>query len=380
MSQSSEDSQSKIKSALRALPHPEPAPGLDAYYKERELALNADPKKRENYELFLSSARRVSKIDYLPIMLDIENVSRCNFRCVMCSVSSFPKGKRAEDMPLSEFKKLIDEEYGLVEIKLHGVGEPLLQGDDYFSMVRYARSKHIWVRVVTNASLLHQRENYKKLVDSGINEIQISVDGSDQETFGKIRVGGVLQKVKDNCKLVNDYCRSQNKTITKMWTVVQRDNAHQLEALVDLAAEVGFPTQVFSLQMHSWGSIDWEEKNSKLRVDEKILHERLFNLIERGARQGVKVWFWNITEKYSTESPETLCPWPFERGYITSDLRNVPCCMISNPDAYEIGRGKSFAKAWTSDEYVQFREDHLTGNIPQVCQMCYRKSGSSNGS
>jgi hypothetical protein len=30
-------------------------------------------------------------VDYYPIKLDIENVSRCNFRCTMCAVSDWPQ-------------------------------------------------------------------------------------------------------------------------------------------------------------------------------------------------------------------------------------------------------------------------------------------------
>ena len=114
--------------------------------RERELALAADPRCRENYEKYIASGRRNAKVDYLPIKLDIENVSRCNFRCTMCVVSDWPKGQRAADLTLDAFKALIDEQYGLVELKLQGLGEPTMQGDDFFAMIRYARQRNIWVR------------------------------------------------------------------------------------------------------------------------------------------------------------------------------------------------------------------------------------------
>lgn len=208
---------------LRALPSPLPADGREAYTRERELALAYSSRRRENYERYLASNRRSATVDYLPIVLDIENVSRCNFRCIMCITNDFKKGKRARDMSVDEFKRLIDEQYGLVEIKLHGIGEPLLQGDDFFEMVRYARAQHIWVRTVTNASLLHRRDNYKKLVDSDINEIQISIDGADKEVYERIRRLADFEQVTANCKLINQYSRSAGKLRTKMWTVVQRE-------------------------------------------------------------------------------------------------------------------------------------------------------------
>ena len=131
---------------LRELPAPEPAASIEAYRRERELALASSLRRRENFERYTRSSRRSATVDYLPIKLDIENISRCNFRCTMCVVSDWPKGKRGEDMSLEEFQRLIDEQYGLVEIKLQGIGEPTMQGDVFFEMIKYARARHIWVR------------------------------------------------------------------------------------------------------------------------------------------------------------------------------------------------------------------------------------------
>src|SRR5881396_1232519 len=238
---------------LRELPAPEPAAGVEAYRRERELALASSPRRRENFEKYTRSSRRSAAVDYLPIKLDIENVSRCNFRCTMCVVSDWEKGKRGEDMSLEEFQRLIDEQYGLFEIKLQGIGEPTMQGDVFFEMIKYARARQIWVRTTTNASLLHVKDNYRKLVDTGVNEIQISIDGAEKATFESIRRGSRFDKVIENCKLINAYCREKGISRTKMWTVVQRGNQHQLEDLVRLGHQSGFTNQVFSLELTNWG-------------------------------------------------------------------------------------------------------------------------------
>ena len=117
---------------LRALPSPEPAAGSAAYRQERERVLARSPACRENYARYLAAGRRSADIDYAPIKLDIENVSRCNFRCTMCVVGDWPRGKRAQDMSLAAFRQLIDSQPGLLEIKLQGLGAPTLQRDDFF--------------------------------------------------------------------------------------------------------------------------------------------------------------------------------------------------------------------------------------------------------
>ena len=367
------EQKANMKRELRDLPAPEPSAGIETYKRERDLALAADPRRADNYQKYSASHRRDSDVSYLPIKLDIENVSRCNYKCTMCVVSDWAMGKRADDMPLESFKALLDEQYGLVEIKLQGIGEPTIQGDAFFRMIAYARSKHIWVRTTTNASLLHLKNNWQKLADAGPNEIQISIDGATADVFEKIRRGSVFKQVTENCKTINRYLTDQDKRITKMWTVVQKENRHQLPDIVDLARELGFRDLAFALSLANWGLDEWRDRNDAVTVEDSVSNDEAWRLIERGKRLGVRVGFWNSTDKYSTHAFETLCPWPFERAVVTSDLRTVPCCTIGNPDAYEIGRDlkKSFTELWASKEYKEFRQAHLDGQIPDVCKSCY---------
>jgi pyrroloquinoline quinone biosynthesis protein E len=358
---------------LKPLPVPEPMPNADAYHAERRLRIESDKACRENYDKYLKSGRKSESADYLPIKLDIENVSRCNFKCKMCQVSEWHKGKRADDMSFQDFKKIIDEQYGLVEIKLQGMGEPLMAGDDFFSMIRYARNKHIWVRSVTNASLLHLNDNYRNFIDSGINELQVSIDGADKYTFESIRGGSNFQKVKENCQLLNSYCREVGLNLTKMWTVVQQNNIHQLFELVEFASATGFKSQVFSLDLTDWGQEKWRSIHDRHNQVDGINPETSWKLVAYGKKLGVKVSFWNISEKYRAGSLKTICSWPFERAFVSSDLRIVPCCMIANPDVMELGEASSgFSKVWQSDVYSKFRRDHLSGNIPRACKACYQ--------
>jgi len=355
---------------MSILPKPTPAGGVDLYNKERELCLSLSGKKKGNYTKYLVSKKsRGTILDYLPIKLDIENVSRCNFRCQMCQVSQWDKGKRAEDMSFESFKKLIDEQYGVVELKIQGMGEPILGRDNFFAMIRYARERHIWVRTVTNASILHKSENYKKIIDSGVNELQISIDGSTKEVFERVRDNSNFEKIIENCKLVNLYAKKVNKQVTKMWTVVQQDNIHQLSDLVELAAKLHFPSVVFSFDVGDWGQDEWTKKNLNFRSD-TISYEQGLSLIKKGIKLDIDVYFWYLDSKFDNKN---LCPWPFERAYVSSDMRIVPCCMVANPEAKDLGDARKFSKEWNSDKYQYFRNNHIDGCIPEFCKSCYIK-------
>jgi len=290
----------------------------------------------------------------------------------MCQVSDWPGQKRAEDMSFDDFKRLIDSQYGLLELKLQGMGEPLLGRDTYFQMIRYARSKHIWVRTTTNASLLHFKENYKRLIDSGVNEVQISFDGATKETFEKIRRGSTFELVVSNCQLLNTYCRQRGLLRTRMWVVVQRPNIHEFLQFVDLAHTTGFKRLTYSLNLTDFGQEKWHATNGAMTVEEAVTPELAREAMARGRQRGIEVTFWHIFSKYETVRPDTLCPWPFERAYVSSDLRIVPCCMIANPDVIELGNGRTFTQDWNREAYQEFRRAHLEGRIPRICQGCYR--------
>lgn len=357
---------------LSGLPAPEPVPDANTYLRERRISLSRSTRRLKNYITYTRSARRSAQVDYLPIRLDFENVSRCNFACTMCTVSEWHKGTRAADMPVEDFKRLIDEQYGLVEIKIQGLGEPTMQRDNYFEMIRYARSKNIWVRTTTNASLLHLHNNYKKLVDSGVNEIQISIDGADKETFESIRRQSDFNRVVSNCKLINSYCESKGIERTKMWTCVQKGNRHQLSQLVDLAHEMGFKSMGFSLNLVDFGVERWREINDSVTVEGSFTRREADELMAKGRDLGIKVRFWSVTQKYTVDNPANMCPWPFERAYISSDLRIVPCCIIGNPDVSELGSAReNFSGAWFGKEMRDFRQAHLDGDVPKVCESCY---------
>jgi MoaA/NifB/PqqE/SkfB family radical SAM enzyme len=361
----------QVERSFRRTTLPAPQPDLFAYRLNRFLALATSPRRLLNYIKY-RCARRTPHLNYLPIRLDIENVSRCNFHCTMCQVSDWTKYKRADDMSLEDFKRLIDEQYGLLEVKVQGIGEPLL-GKSYFEMLRYARSKRIWVRTTTNASLLHLKESYKQLVDSGVNDIQISIDGATKTTFEKIRRGSRFESVRENCKLINGYCRERGVERTRMWVCLQQDNIHEYFDFIPFADELGFRRVTYALNLNDWGQAKWNSTIRSLTIEERVTPSMTEEAMARGRKLGVEVTFWNNTARYSTAAPAHVCPWPFERAYVSSDMRIVPCCILGNPDVSELGDAHAFTTQWRGEAYRDFRAAHLEGRIPKVCQGCYER-------
>lgn len=348
---------------------PRPYPDRDFYDSVLSKGFDVYPLRHENYLRYQSSERGI-QLDYAPVRLDVENVSRCNYHCTMCQVSDWPGLKRAEDMSFDDYKSLIDRQYGLIEIKLQGMGEPLM-GKCYADMIRYARDRHLWVRSTTNASLLHLKDNYKHVIDADICELQVSIDGATSETYEKIRRGGKFTKVLDNCRLLNQYCRDVGRPRTRMWVVVQKDNVGELSQFPTLAADLGFDRLSLSLDLNDWGQDRWRAVNDAVDVQNSVDIDYAQELIDSGKERGVETTFWFIDEKYNAKKPETLCSWPFERLYVSSDLRIVPCCMVANPDIVDLGDARNLENEWNGAKISEFRKQHLRGDIPEFCKSCY---------
>lgn len=352
---------------MKDIKFPKPSPDLKAYNETIDRGFKMFPRRYQNYLIYKDFARS-PKVSHMPIKLDIENVNRCNLKCEMCQVSTFKNQKRSDDLSLGDFKNILDKQYGVFEIKIQGIGEPFLH-EDFIKMVEYASSKSIWVRSTTNATLLHKKENYKKIIDANIGELQISVDGVTKETYEKIRKNGSFQKVVENCKLINDYCGSIGTNKTRMWVLLQQDNFHELNTFPEFAKELGFKRLTISMDVNGWGSKEWTYKNEQRRVNDKIIQNNINELLIKATKFSIDLSFWDIATKYSKENP---CPWPFERSYISSDKKVVPCCMIGNPEIYNFGELGEFEDIWNSQRYIQFREAHLSGKVPSVCKYCYR--------
>ena len=348
----------------------QPKPDPFAYWTTLYRGFVRYPARLENYVLAINNQRE-AQCYHQPILIDVELTSRCNFRCTMCQVSEWPNGRRAPDLPFDEFRSLIDANLTLTEVKLQGMGEPLLHRD-FFNMIDYMFAKDIWIRTTLNGSLLHARDNYRRLVDSGIGEVQISLDGATKDIYESIRRRANFDLVTRNIALLNNYADRRQRSIARMWVTVQRRNRHQILELADLAVQLGFRRLTYSMNLGGWGQNSWEKTNRDATAD-ALTEAEQDRLAEIKLRDGLDITIWGVSKKYSTQSPNALCPAPFLRSYVSSDMRLVPCGGIGNPQVCDLGPAAALPEQWNSKKYQGFRKAHLTGNIPKYCQACYRE-------
>jgi len=133
-------------------------------------------------------------VEKVPLQIDLFAVDVCNLKCPMCPRQSYIPGKGYMDFNL--VKKIIDQaaEQGLCAFNFAGLGEPSLY-PQLFEVIKYAKAKGVVdVNMHTNGTLLGHDFN-RKLLDSGLDRLIISLDSAEKDRYEKIRVGAKFEKV-----------------------------------------------------------------------------------------------------------------------------------------------------------------------------------------
>lgn len=155
----------------------------------------------------------------------------CNLRCKHCYATA---GKALKDeLTTEEAIETIDalNRLGVPIIAFSG-GEPLIR-KDIFELTKYASEKGIYVAVATNGTLITE-EMAKKLKESGVSYLQISLDGT-KETHESFRgIKGVFEKTIQGIKNAVKQGFFVNVSMT-----VTRFNYRDVPKVIDICEELG---------------------------------------------------------------------------------------------------------------------------------------------
>src|SRR3954470_11514117 len=180
----------------------------------------------------------------LPGHLQVEVSGACNLRCRMCLVRYAPAvGRREGALAYEDFLALVDSLPDLRRLTLQGLGEPLLS-PHLLDMIRYAADRGVHVGFNTNGVLL-TRSVARSLVAAGTGHVHVSLDGATAATYEDVRHGaglaprpGQFERVVGNLRGLLAARGSQRRPRVVLVFVAMRRNLGELEALVELAAEL----------------------------------------------------------------------------------------------------------------------------------------------
>ncbi|MEO5673695.1 MAG: SPASM domain-containing protein [Chitinophagales bacterium] len=288
-----------------------------------------------------------------PISVSIEPTTSCNLRCPEC-----PSGLRSFNRPTGMLQQnfytgIIDElAEHLLYLTFYFQGEPFLN-PGFLEMVKYASAKNIYTSTSTNAHFLDD-DHARRTVESGLDRLIISIDGTTQEVYEQYRVRGKLDKVIAGTRNILKW-RKEKNSITPLVVfqfLVVKPNEHQLEDIIRLGKEMGVDDVWFKTAQVN----DFENGNEFIPATEKY---------SRYKKNGEGKFL--IKNKLLDH-----CWKMWHSCVITWDGKVVPCCFDKDAK-HQLGdlTRQSLAEVWNSESYKTFRAALLRSRKEiDICTNC----------
>ncbi len=314
------------------------------------------PKRFINFILVnISKILKLPKVYGYPLTLMIEPTNTCNLKCPLCPTGAGLIKREKGFLTFTNFKKVIDEagDY-IIHLRLWNWGEPLLN-KNIFEMISYAKQKKIIVNLSTNSSFL-TKEIVTRLINSGLDELIVSLDGACEETYQKYRKGGDFKKVVDSIRFLADEKKRLNKKTpsVKLQFIIMKHNEHEIEKMKSLAKIMG----IDELSFKTAGIMDYfsTEDIKKYLPCKKEYSRYTINNGRVISKKRVNNWCDSLWE-------EIIVNW---------DGSVVPCCFDMN-NLFVLGNAFSdkIKDIWNNKKYISFRKTVLKNKKSiSLCKDC----------
>ena len=288
-----------------------------------------------------------------PMTVSFEPTTACNLRCPECPSGLRSFTRETGNLKKDFFRKAIDDiSEKLIYLIFYFQGEPFIN-PNFLDMVSYAHKKGLYTITSTNGHFLNA-ENCQRIIDSKLDRIIISVDGTTQETYQAYRKEGRLNTVIEGTKkLIETRKANGSKTPHIIYQfLVVKPNEHQIDDLYELANDLG----VDEVKLKTAQIYDYKNGNELIPTIEKYSRYRQ-----------------NNDGTYSIKNEMFNHCWKLWHAcVITWNGKVVPCCFDKDA-THQLGylKQSKFADIWRGHSYNNFRNLLISGrqNI-KICKNC----------
>lgn len=300
-----------------------------------------------------SRLKRQPAIKGLPISISIEPTTSCNLRCPEC-----PSGLRSFTRPTGMlddvlYRKVLDElAPTLTYLTFYFQGEPYLH-PRFIPMIAYASAKKVYTATSTNAHYLDE-DMAMRTVQSGLDRLIISIDGTTQDAYQSYRIGGSLDKVlkgAENIIAAKRRLGSSTPHVIFQFLVVG-PNEHQIADLYKIASRIGVDQVVLkTAQIY-----DFENGSPLIPKQQRFSRYKRDSLGRWSVKHALDDHCWKM----------------WHSCVVTWDGKVVPCCFDKDAH-FVLGdlRKDSFAHVWNGERYHDFRAQLLTSRSDiEMCRNC----------
>ncbi len=326
--------------------------------------------------------KRSSIAETPPLCVYLEVTNRCNLLCETCP-RTFETLEPPADMSWELFTSIVDQLPGLARAVLHGVGEPMMV-KSLPRMIRYLKDRGVYVLFNTNGTLLAPKKR-QELIDTGLDELRVSLDAAEAESFFQVRGKRMFDRIVRN---VGEFTALQREIgastpRVSLWLTGLKETVDQLPDFVRLAARIG--VEEVHLQRLVFDDLGRGLARSESSLFEKTQAEEEAAIAaaqELGRTLGVTIDASGATEPGTSlkrgddELPWSACRRPWSLMYFTAHGRALPCCIAPfsarGYESYTLGDAtqQTLREIWNGDAYQDFRTALIGDLPPKPCQHC----------
>jgi MoaA/NifB/PqqE/SkfB family radical SAM enzyme len=320
-----------------------------------------------------------------PRNIFIEVTNHCNLLCETCP-RTFTTYEEPMTLSWENFLRLVEQFPEMERAVLHGIGEPLIN-KNLPRIIRHLKEREVYVLFNTNATLLNEDWS-RKLIEAGLDELRVSIDGADAKTYALIRGAPLFHKVVGNLKRFIQIQKEMGAVTPRvsLWMTGVKENIGELPDVVRLAAHMGVPEVYLQRMTYYVGEADapgmmdgahalfgnYDDYVERIMIESETLAAGL-GVALRGAGA--------TTARHSVEARPEPRPWsacmrPWTTAYLTANGNALPCCIspfaTSDYDSLKLGNvfDRPFEELWNAEPYQHWRERLLSDAPHPACAGC----------
>ncbi len=295
----------------------------------------------------------------------------CNLRCPLCPTGNGTIEAAKKMLEFDVFTKILEKVHSAKTLHLFRWGESLAH-PKICEMIKFASDKGLSVYIHSNFSLKLSDEFFEKLVNSGLADLTLSVDGVSQEAYEKYRKNGSIELVLENMKKLSEAKKRLGKETPKVtWKfVVNKFNEHEIGKARIIAESFGFDfrTSIITLvdDVPDVPMQQYSKEQMSGLIDEWMPSEKNIYQPYKDIKDG----------KESESLYGGHCTFLWDSIYVNPDGSVYPCCFATSPKS-SFGNilTQSLEEIWYSDNYLYsrnlFTKEKFDGEVKNVCTGCY---------
>lgn len=319
------------------------------------------------------------------VHLELDITNRCNLRCVMC-YHSFESVRRARTVHMTpeEFDAIASRVLPHANRLTLSLGNEPLMSPHFIPILRVAAAYRVpEVNFFTNGLLLNDA-SIDAIIDSGITQVCVSIDGATAATYNAIRRNGDFDVLVRNVERLVERRDAAGSTTPRLrfhFVLMQR-NIHEIVHLVTLAARLGVTELNFS-HLAAWEGLGMEGES--LAQTKALSNYWLEKALSTAAALGVAVPFHpQPFDLGGTPSPgppapaaETpflpspYCEYPFFHVSLGPGGHVLPCPFSHGEPPYgQLTPDVPFEAIWLGPRFTTLRQRILRSDPPEMCRRC----------